>query len=208
MCCAGELAAGRQHPVCCTGKPWEFRNLATAAPCHWVPCPVPSPTQAGRISAQLQCLFPDPPIPLDHASQGTHPIPSPTQAGRISAQLQCLFPDPPIPLDHASPFQLLTAVMLSAQVRGQEVGGDKGRGPQVGIRGRRWGAEACRQAHFPARYKGGGHRWGAGHAGGGPEVVRIGLLRRKAQVRSPCTMACGRSRAACHVCCMSTVVSA
>ena len=106
----------RTWPTNRGGKPWDF---AIAVPRHRVPCSVPSPTQALRISAQLQCLFP-------------RPIPSPTQALRISAQLQCLFPDPPIPLDHASPFQLLTAVMLSAQVgggdRGVVVGADKGRG--------------------------------------------------------------------------------
>jgi endonuclease-3 len=37
------------------------------------------------------------------------------KAARIAATLQQLYPDPPIPLDHGSPFQLLVAVMLSAQ---------------------------------------------------------------------------------------------
>lgn len=37
---------------------------------------------------------------------------------RIAEQLGQLYPDPPIPLDHASHFQLLCAVLLSAQVRG------------------------------------------------------------------------------------------
>lgn len=34
----------------------------------------------------------------------------------IAKQLQGLFPNPPIPLQHETPFQLLVAVMLSAQV--------------------------------------------------------------------------------------------
>lgn len=44
------------------------------------------------------------------------------KAARIAAQLHALYPEPPIPLDHGSPFQLLCAVMLSAQVRGWECG--------------------------------------------------------------------------------------
>lgn len=38
------------------------------------------------------------------------------KAGRIRKQLVALYPNPPIPLDHNSNFQLLIAVMLSAQV--------------------------------------------------------------------------------------------
>lgn len=38
------------------------------------------------------------------------------KALRIAEVLQRLYPDPPIPLDHASHFQLLSAVLLSAQV--------------------------------------------------------------------------------------------
>ena len=37
------------------------------------------------------------------------------KAARIAAQLDTLFPNPPIPLHHETPFQLLVAVMLSAQ---------------------------------------------------------------------------------------------
>ncbi|GAX75888.1 hypothetical protein CEUSTIGMA_g3331.t1 [Chlamydomonas eustigma] len=38
-----------------------------------------------------------------------------TKASAISEQLEQLYPNPPIPLHHASPFQLLVAVVLSAQ---------------------------------------------------------------------------------------------
>jgi uncharacterized protein (DUF4415 family) len=38
------------------------------------------------------------------------------KAERIRKQLLELYPKPPIPLDHQSDFQLLVAVMLSAQV--------------------------------------------------------------------------------------------
>lgn len=43
------------------------------------------------------------------------------KAARIAAQLDALYPDPPIPLTHASPFQLLVAVMLSAQTTDKKV---------------------------------------------------------------------------------------
>lgn len=39
------------------------------------------------------------------------------KADRIRRQLAALYPSPAIPLDHTSNFQLLVAVMLSAQVR-------------------------------------------------------------------------------------------
>lgn len=39
------------------------------------------------------------------------------KAGRIAELLGRLYPKPPIPLDHGSTFQLLCAVLLSAQVR-------------------------------------------------------------------------------------------
>ena len=38
------------------------------------------------------------------------------KAQGISEKLKELYPKPPIPLDHGNPFQLLVAVMLSAQV--------------------------------------------------------------------------------------------
>lgn len=38
------------------------------------------------------------------------------KACRIATQLDVLYPDPKVPLDSASPFQLLVAVILSAQV--------------------------------------------------------------------------------------------
>jgi hypothetical protein len=38
------------------------------------------------------------------------------KAHKIADKLKELYPNPPIPLDHGSPFQLLVAVMLSAQV--------------------------------------------------------------------------------------------
>lgn len=38
------------------------------------------------------------------------------KAAKIAKQLNELFPNPAIPLDHASSFQLLVAVVLSAQV--------------------------------------------------------------------------------------------
>jgi endonuclease-3 len=37
------------------------------------------------------------------------------KAERIQAQLDALYPDPPVPLDHRDPFELLCAVLLSAQ---------------------------------------------------------------------------------------------
>lgn len=44
------------------------------------------------------------------------------KAAKIAAQLQQLYPSPPIPLEHSSPFQLLVAVMLSAQTTDKKVG--------------------------------------------------------------------------------------
>jgi hypothetical protein len=61
--------------------------------------------------------------------KSVRPIPSPSQlvlgeqaalqykAQRIAQLLARLYPNPPIPLDHGSTFQLLCAVLLSAQVR-------------------------------------------------------------------------------------------
>ncbi|MCA8981905.1 MAG: endonuclease III [Planctomycetes bacterium] len=43
------------------------------------------------------------------------------KAEKIRAILDRLFPDPPIPLHHASPFQLLVAVLLSAQTTDDRV---------------------------------------------------------------------------------------
>lgn len=43
------------------------------------------------------------------------------KAARILAQLQELYPNPPVPLEHDSPFQLLVAVMLSAQTTDKKV---------------------------------------------------------------------------------------
>lgn len=37
------------------------------------------------------------------------------KAQRIERMLSEMYPDPPVPLDHASPFQLLVAVLMSAQ---------------------------------------------------------------------------------------------
>jgi hypothetical protein len=45
------------------------------------------------------------------------------KAARIGGQLAALYPDPGIPLEHRSNFQLLVAVMLSAQARGGWSGG-------------------------------------------------------------------------------------
>jgi hypothetical protein len=44
-----------------------------------------------------------------------------SKAQRIASQLQELYPDPPIPLDHGSNFQLLVAVILSAQSTDKKV---------------------------------------------------------------------------------------
>jgi hypothetical protein len=41
---------------------------------------------------------------------------------RIALQLQGLYPNPPIPLDHSSHFQLLVAVIMSAQSTDKKVG--------------------------------------------------------------------------------------
>jgi len=43
------------------------------------------------------------------------------KAERIRATLEALYPDPPIPLDHAGDFQLLVAVILSAQTTDKKV---------------------------------------------------------------------------------------
>lgn len=43
------------------------------------------------------------------------------KATRIAAQLQQLYGSPPIPLNHATTFQLLVAVMLSAQTTDKKV---------------------------------------------------------------------------------------
>ena len=44
-----------------------------------------------------------------------------TKAARIGEQLDALYPVTPIPLDHEDPFQLLVAVMLSAQTTDKKV---------------------------------------------------------------------------------------
>ena len=48
-----------------------------------------------------------------------HPLPfamrRDEKAQRIERMLAEMYPDPPVPLDHASPFQLLVAVLMSAQ---------------------------------------------------------------------------------------------
>ena len=38
-----------------------------------------------------------------------------SKAAKIAEQLEATFPNPPIPLDHETPYQLLVAVVLSAQ---------------------------------------------------------------------------------------------
>jgi endonuclease-3 len=43
------------------------------------------------------------------------------KAAKIAAQLQQLYPAPPIPLEHDSAYQLLVAVMLSAQTTDKKV---------------------------------------------------------------------------------------
>jgi endonuclease-3 len=43
------------------------------------------------------------------------------KAQRIAEQLNHLYPSPPIPLDHSSTFQLLVAVILSAQTTDKKV---------------------------------------------------------------------------------------
>jgi hypothetical protein len=43
------------------------------------------------------------------------------KAQRIAEQLNELYPSPPIPLDHSSTFQLLVAVILSAQTTDKKV---------------------------------------------------------------------------------------
>jgi hypothetical protein len=43
------------------------------------------------------------------------------KAQRIAEQLNELYPAPPIPLDHSSTFQLLVAVILSAQTTDKKV---------------------------------------------------------------------------------------
>lgn len=54
--------------------------------------------------------------PSSHGGPLGPPAPLLAKAERIRAQLAALYPPPvPVPLDHASPFQLLVAVVLSAQ---------------------------------------------------------------------------------------------
>lgn len=43
------------------------------------------------------------------------------KAQKIAEQLQQLYPSPPIPLDHSTSFQLLVAVILSAQTTDKKV---------------------------------------------------------------------------------------
>eukprot|EP00193_Tetraselmis_chui_P009684 CAMPEP_0177771426 /NCGR_PEP_ID=MMETSP0491_2-20121128/11578_1 /TAXON_ID=63592 /ORGANISM="Tetraselmis chuii, Strain PLY429" /LENGTH=345 /DNA_ID=CAMNT_0019288959 /DNA_START=133 /DNA_END=1170 /DNA_ORIENTATION=- len=43
------------------------------------------------------------------------------KAAKLARQLNTLYPNPPIPLDHESPFQLLVAVVLSAQTTDKKV---------------------------------------------------------------------------------------
>lgn len=50
------------------------------------------------------------------------------KAVRLVEELTALFPDPPIPLDHSSTFQLLVAVMLSAQTTDIKVRGGRSKG--------------------------------------------------------------------------------
>jgi hypothetical protein len=70
------------------------------------------------------------------------------KAARIQQQLAELYPNPPIPLDHKSTFQLLCAVLLSAQVGG-------------GWQGARWAQQQVaalvvqRQANNAAARRGG-----------------------------------------------------
>jgi hypothetical protein len=45
------------------------------------------------------------------------------KAAKIAAQLQQLYPSPAIPLEHSTPFQLLCAVMMSAQTTDKKVCG-------------------------------------------------------------------------------------
>eukprot|EP00877_Chromochloris_zofingiensis_P015079 jgi/Chrzof1/9825/Cz04g17150.t1 len=56
-------------------------------------------------------------------SQPTVPAPHPLQekGARLAQQLKALYPAPPIPLNHGSTFQLLVAVMLSAQTTDKKV---------------------------------------------------------------------------------------
>ena len=43
------------------------------------------------------------------------------KADRIAALLEVLYPETPIPLDHDNPFELLIAVLLSAQSTDKKV---------------------------------------------------------------------------------------
>lgn len=72
------------------------------------------------------------------------------KAQRIAELLGRLYPDPPIPLDHSSTFQLLCAVLLSAQVRANRHGADVGAAPPWSwtCRARFWGVD--RRGPLPA----------------------------------------------------------
>jgi hypothetical protein len=59
------------------------------------------------------------------ATQQVHLSGLQAKALRIWAQLDQLYPDPAIPLHHSSSFQLLVAVVLSAQVRAWRGGGSQ-----------------------------------------------------------------------------------
>ncbi|KAG2454382.1 hypothetical protein HYH02_001405 [Chlamydomonas schloesseri] len=74
--------------------------------------PGPAPSLAPTPTPSKKKMRPLPATPSFQAASLTSLR---EKAARIQAQLAQLYPNPPIPLTHASPFQLLVAVMLSAQ---------------------------------------------------------------------------------------------
>ncbi|PNW70727.1 hypothetical protein CHLRE_17g732050v5 [Chlamydomonas reinhardtii] len=85
--------------------------------------PSPPPPGAAGSSGPTPSLAPTPtpskkklkPLPATPSFQAASLTALRAKAARIQAQLAQLYPNPPIPLTHASSFQLLVAVMLSAQ---------------------------------------------------------------------------------------------
>ena len=100
-------------------KPSARPSAATRAAAPKIPAPPPAPTELATRAAPRK-----PAATSGHAGPANQPgirrratAPSERQrrADRIAAILDEHFPAPPVPLDHATPFQLLVAVILSAQ---------------------------------------------------------------------------------------------
>ncbi|KAG2431869.1 hypothetical protein HXX76_009362 [Chlamydomonas incerta] len=94
--------AGVDGPGLAAGSPGPAPSPAPSLAPSLAPTPTPS-------KKKLK------PLPATPSFQAASLTTLRAKAVRIQAQLEQLYPNPPIPLTHASHFQLLVAVMLSAQ---------------------------------------------------------------------------------------------